>query len=582
MSQSACLTLLLIDDCAVDRYTYRRYLQDDRLYTYEILEFETAKQAMTWCEQQTPDVILLGYLLPDNDGLEFLQQLRENLNNRQSAVIMLTGVGDETLAVSAMNNGDQDYLVKNHFNPKTLQRAIHRAVERIHLTQQLEKSQQQQLMAAIALRIRQSLNLEEILHQTAKQVRQFLQADRVLVYQFQPDMIGCIVAESVIGGCLVTLGQQICDTYFQQGCEREYYQGKKRAIDDIYQADLTNCHLHLLEQFQIKAYLVVPILVKEQLWGLLVVHQCSASRHWQSVELDLLDQLAVQIAIAIQQASAYQQAQQELAQRQQVEVQLRQTNEQLANANVELTRTTRLKDEFLSNMSHELRTPFNAILGMSEGFLEGVFGSINERQVKAITTIERNGRHLLELINDILDLSKIESGKLELQLSDVSVKSLCEASLAFVKQMALKKNIRLNTHIAKNIHNIRVDERRLRQVLIKLLTNAVKFTSEGGSITLEVCLEEVGEVNSSSSPNLCFQITDTSIGIADEEISKLFQPFIQLDSSLNRQYNGTGLGLALVQRIVTLHGGTVSVSSEIGQGSCFSICIPSCTKASIQ
>ncbi|MDZ8094046.1 MAG: PAS domain S-box protein [Nostoc sp. DedQUE05] len=276
----------------------------------------------------------------------------------------------------------------------------------------------------------------------------------------------------------------------------------------------------------------------------------------------------------------------DITERKQAEAQLRQTNEQLANANMELARATRLKDEFLANMSHELRTPLNAILGMSEGLQESVFGSINERQAKAIATIECSGRHLLELINDILDLSKIESGKLELQLSDVSVRSLCDASLAFVKQMALKKSIRLSIHISDNIDSIQVDDRRLHQVLINLLSNAVKFTPEWGSVTLEVRLEGAegqgsrgeGEVNSSlfssSFPNLCFYITDTGIGIAPEEIGKLFQPFIQLDSSLNRQYSGTGLGLALVQKIITLHGGRVLVSSEVGKGSCFTVRIP--------
>ncbi len=279
----------------------------------------------------------------------------------------------------------------------------------------------------------------------------------------------------------------------------------------------------------------------------------------------------------------------DITDRKQAEAQLWQTNEQLANANVELARATRLKDEFLANMSHELRTPLNAILGMSEGFLEGVFGSINERQAKAIATIERSGRHLLELIDDILDLSKIESGKLELQLSEVPVRTLCDSSLAFVKHMALKKSIRLSTDIATNLSTIQVDDRRLRQVLINLLSNAIKFTPEQGSVSLEVWLEEAGgqggrgagEVNSPSSPHppipsslLCFSVTDTGIGIAAEDIGKLFQPFMQLDSSLSRQYSGTGLGLALVERIAVLHRGMVSVSSEVGVGSCFTVRIP--------
>ncbi len=253
--------------------------------------------------------------------------------------------------------------------------------------------------------------------------------------------------------------------------------------------------------------------------------------------------------------------------RKQTEAQLRQINEQLSHANAELARATRLKDEFLANMSHELRTPLNAILGMSEGFTEGVFGDINERQEKAIATIERSGKHLLELINDILDLSKIESGKLELQLSDVSVRSLCEASVSFVRQMAFKKNIHLSYQISDYLGTIQVDERRLRQVLINLLSNAIKFTPEAGSVSLQVSF-------CPSAPDICFCVTDTGIGIADEDMKKLFQPFIQIDSNLNRQYEGTGLGLALVQRIATLHQGTVSVSSEVGKGSCFTVHIP--------
>lgn len=216
MNQRSPLTILLIDDCAEDREIYRLFLQQDRLHTYEIFQFETAQEAMAWCEQQTPDVILLDYLLPDHDGLEFLQKLREHLNNNQSAVIMLTGQGDESVAVCAMKNGAQDYLVKNSLTPETLQSTIHYAVERMLLTRQLEKSrQQQQLMVAIALIIRQSLKLEDILSVTVAEVRQFLQADRVLIYQFQPDMSGIVVAESILPGWIATKGAQIEDKCFQ-------------------------------------------------------------------------------------------------------------------------------------------------------------------------------------------------------------------------------------------------------------------------------------------------------------------------------------------------------------------------------
>ncbi|MEH1869830.1 MAG: PAS domain S-box protein [Nostoc sp.] len=328
MNHRSPLTILVIDDCPEDREIYRYYLQQDKLYTYNIVEFQTAKQAMTWCQQEIPDVILLDYLLPDDDGLGFLKKLRKKLKNSQSAVIMLTGQGDESIAVHAMKNGAQDYLVKNYLTSEILQGAIHYAVELILLTRQLEQSrQQQQLMAAIALRIRQSLQVEEILGVAVAEVRQFLQTDRVVIYQFQPDMSGIVVAESILPGWVVAMGAPIRDNCFQNGAGADYHQGKKRAIDDIYQASLTECYLEVLEQFQVKASLVVPIMVTNKLWGLLIAHQCTAPRNWQSSELDLLDQLAVQIAIAVQQASAYQQAQAELQERKRTEAILRESEQ---------------------------------------------------------------------------------------------------------------------------------------------------------------------------------------------------------------------------------------------------------------
>ena len=273
--------------------------------------------------------------------------------------------------------------------------------------------------------------------------------------------------------------------------------------------------------------------------------------------------------------------------------------QQLERTNAELLRATRLKDEFLANMSHELRTPLNAILGMSEGLQEDVFGSLNDRQKGALATVDRSGRHLLSLINDILEVSKIAAGKLELDVSSVSVNQLCTGSLSFVKQQALKKQIELITVFPPtNLEDIIVDERRIRQVLINLLTNAVKFTSTGGRVTLRVQLETtvlnlservslqrltvprasldnpVGACCQLQDYDLCFSVIDTGIGITPVNQAKLFQPFVQLDSSLNRQYEGTGLGLTLVKQIVELHGGSVSLQSAPGQGSCFTVRLP--------
>jgi PAS domain S-box-containing protein len=255
---------------------------------------------------------------------------------------------------------------------------------------------------------------------------------------------------------------------------------------------------------------------------------------------------------------------------------------QLQQTIAELARATRLKDEFLANMSHELRTPLNAILGMSEGLQEDVFGPIAESQRQAIATIERSGKHLLELINDILDLSKIEAGKLELNYQDVSIRALCETSLTFVKQLAQHKQLALTLDIDSNLNNVTiyVDDRRICQVLINLLSNAVKFTPNGGRVSLRAYLEIADEPAPPGveGPDplcyICFAVTDTGIGIAAADLDKLFNSFVQIDSSLNRQYAGTGLGLALVKQITEMHGGHVSVTSQPHQGSCFMVCLP--------
>ncbi|MBD2667153.1 PAS fold family [Richelia sinica FACHB-800] len=259
---------------------------------------------------------------------------------------------------------------------------------------------------------------------------------------------------------------------------------------------------------------------------------------------------------------------------------LRQRNEQLAIANVQLESATKLKDEFLANMSHELRTPLNAILGMSEALQEDVFGQINPQQKRALATVERSGKHLLELINDILDLAKIEAGKLELKLAPVSVMSLCQACITMIRLQAVKKNLTLEVNIPEGLADIFIDERYMRQVLINLLSNAIKFTPEGGKVKLEVKIEPGQQRQwdlTSSSPDvfdssfILFSVADTGIGIAPEDVKKLFQSFVQIDSSLSRQYAGTGLGLALVKQITELHGGWVSIHSELGKGSCFCV-----------
>jgi PAS domain S-box-containing protein len=250
-----------------------------------------------------------------------------------------------------------------------------------------------------------------------------------------------------------------------------------------------------------------------------------------------------------------------------VEDNLRRSEETLRVANAELARTLRIRDEFLASMSHELRTPLAAILSLSEGLSDEVAGPLNERQRKYVSTITESGQHLLALINDVLDLSKIEAGRLELEREPLDVDLVCHASLRLVKEQAQHKGLTATLRIDDSIQSIVADERRLKQILVNLLSNAVKFTPDGGSYGIDVRADRVAR-------NVSFCVWDTGIGIEPGYLPFLFQPFVQVDSRLARKQGGTGLGLALVRRMAELHAGAVEVKSTPGKGTRFVVTLP--------
>jgi signal transduction histidine kinase len=239
---------------------------------------------------------------------------------------------------------------------------------------------------------------------------------------------------------------------------------------------------------------------------------------------------------------------------------------ELQNSNIKLRELARLKDEFLAGMSHELRTPLNAILATSEMLLEPELYHFDTKTRRALHNVQDSGQHLLDLINDVLDVSKISAGKLELELSSIEPESVCHDAVDLVLPTAEAKNIEICTHY-EIIDDIVMDKRRIKQVLVNLLANAIKFTPNNGQVGLRFSAD-------SQHHKVHFEVWDTGIGIEQDKLDKLFQPFVQLDSSLSRKYSGTGLGLALVKSLVDLHGGSISVESTFNQGSHFCVSLP--------
>ncbi|MEA2762177.1 MAG: hypothetical protein QOD47_1461 [Gemmatimonadaceae bacterium] len=263
--------------------------------------------------------------------------------------------------------------------------------------------------------------------------------------------------------------------------------------------------------------------------------------------------------------------------------------QRLQEKNRELEEASRMKSEFLANMSHELRTPLNAIIGFSEVLVDGLLGEMTDQQRGFIGDIFSSGKHLLSLINDILDLSKVEAGKMTLDLEPVQVSGLFANSLSIIREKAAARNIQLTMDAPDELGTIRSDARKVKQIVYNLLSNAVKFTSERGEVALNasrVPRSDVGQLSESSMGRtfplvdqefeefLKITVTDTGMGISPDGLERLYKPFSQIDSGLSRKFEGTGLGLAMVKLLAELHGGAVAVESEVGKGSRFTVWLP--------
>jgi PAS domain S-box-containing protein len=505
------LRILIVEDSEDDAELMIREIRRGG-YAVEFTRVETQITMQEALSRGPWDIILSDYTMPEFSAMGAVRTLKESGFDIPLLVVSGT-IGEET-AVAALKAGAHDFILKGK-----LARLIP-AIERELRDAETRRSRQE-------AELRYRLLVEQL---------------PIIVYVNPLDRMSSTTyvspqIQNILG---YRPEEWLADPEFWQ--KRIHPDDREAVLTNVERSDLTGTPFDM--EYRMLARDGRVVWFQDQ--TVLVRDHNGQPLYWQGLKIDI-------------------------TKRKQAEDEIRKLNAELERRveerTKELGRALRAKDEFLANMSHELRTPLNAILGLSESLIELAAGPLNEKQHKYVGMISESGNHLLSLINDILDLAKIEAGQIVLNINEVDLKQVCQASLRMINELAHKKNQQVTLEIDDAMGPVWADERRLKQVLVNLLSNAVKFTPENGKLGLEVQADE-------EEKRIMITVWDNGIGISESDLTRLFQPFVQLDSGLAREVTGTGLGLTLVAQMVRLHGGSVAVESEPGKGSRFTVILP--------
>ncbi|MFI5280182.1 MAG: GAF domain-containing protein [Gemmatimonadales bacterium] len=429
-------------------------------------------------------------------------------------------------------------------------------IEAIQAIEELgERERHAALLNRINSRIRASLDLQQILDTAVRELGSALGASRCYVRLRRGFELSRPAAEWT-GLDVTPLGlgpdpaSALLDTAFKERRTVDTSDVRANASDEPIAGAL--------------AVLAAPIMLRGEVAGVLAFHQIGVPRLWRAADVGIVEETAGELAIAISNARLYRSVED--------------ASRELATKISELERANRMKAQFLANMSHELRTPLNSVIGFSEIMLASGRDRLSPEQFDALETIARNGHHLLDLVNDVLDLSKVDAGRMELRLEPLDLKTLIASVLEEMESLVRARGHAVQVDLANDKLIAVADAGRARQVLVNLLSNAVKFTSPGGEIRVRASrgrsplpTNGQGVVERDA---VRVEVTDSGIGIAPEDVPRLFSEFTQVDSSFARSFEGTGLGLALCKRFMDLHGGRIGVDSAKGRGSTFWVEFP--------
>ncbi|HVO34507.1 MAG TPA: GAF domain-containing protein, partial [Gemmatimonadales bacterium] len=398
-----------------------------------------------------------------------------------------------------------------------------------------ERERRAELLNAVNSRIRQSLDLQTILDAAVRELGMALQASRCFVRlrrgnELLPASSEWHAPEVAASGARPDYALPALVTAMRE----------RRTIETSDARTLPGLSPRAADAEQPLALLATPIVLRGEAIGVVAFHQVGLARLWQREEIGLVQEVAGELAIAVSNARLYRSTEE--------------TSRELALKISELERANRMKAQFLANMSHELRTPLNSVIGFSEMLLIGALGPLPEAQRDALETISRNGRHLLGLVNDVLDLSKVEAGRMELHLTQTDVRAVIGDVITGMESLIQAKGHEIQVDLGDAPLLATADEMRVRQILYNLLSNAVKFTAAGGKIAVRAGQRRtplpVPGGRRVDRDAVWVSVADTGIGITKEDLPRLFTEFTQVDASLSRRFEGTGLGLALCRRFV--------------------------------
>lgn len=523
--------------------------------------------------------------------IQFLERLRDLFENDSYTYQRL----EQYCRIPALNDATLQSqftaLLLKHLTTQPDRDEVSNSTNQIFSCEQVENAlekqiAQERLLNEVITQTRKSLDLSVIVTTAMNQVRSFLDLDRLVVYKFdepnlnnraydshhnlqkQAKYAGYVVHEVLANDTISSVlnySEERC-LMPPAECWKKFRQGFTLAVNNVEKTyALEECLLKYLKKIRVRAKFAAPIVFEEKLWGLLIAHQCNTTRDWTENEKNLLTSVAEQLAIAIHQSELMQSLESDKLT---LEQRVKQRTIELHDALVAAESANRLRNEFLATISHELLTPLTYVIGMSSTLLRWSFGELTQRQRSYLQTIHDSGEKLLEMINDILELSQIEAGKAALNITEFSLTETARNTIdnGLVEKATKQQiNLKLDLLFDSQKDKFTADFRRVNQILLNLLTNAIKFTPEGGSVTLRVWIEE---------ENAVFQVEDTGIGIPEEQLSMLFEKFHQLDNPYRRSYEGTGLGLALTKQLVQMHRGRIDVESTVGKGSIFTVWIP--------